>query len=129
MQAGHLSFRSGRDGPPASLSSVVMLNPVRNAHRYICGIAACQAVLLLAWINLGPDASATGYDSVQSLLKWIGNSQPQDQAYLLLASSAIRGSSRNVHILGTLVHITSVLVIFLCTILAIQLRRNDSKIP
>ena len=106
-----------------------MLNPVRNARRYVYSIAACQVVLLLAWINLGPDADPTRDDSVQTLLRSIGETQPQDKAYQLLASSAIRGSGRNIQMLGTVVLITSVIVILLCVILAIQLRRNDSKIP
>ena len=82
-----------------------------------------QAVLLLAWLNLGPDASATSYTSVQSLLDWIGASQPQERAYMVLASLAIRGSSRNIHILGAVVLATSLMVIVLAIMIGIQLRR------
>ena len=54
----------------------------KSIRRYVIGILACEAILLLAWINLGPDASATGYSSVQSLLNWIGHSQPQERGFM-----------------------------------------------
>ena len=102
-----------------------MRKTTKSVGRYILGIVACEVVLLLAWNNLGADASATGYSSVQSLLDSIGNSQPQDKAYLLLAASAIRGSSRNVHILGTIALVTSLTVIVLSIIIALRLRSRD----
>jgi|SRR6185369_17625320 len=105
-----------------------MRNPTKSVGRCILGIFACEAVLLLAWLNLGPDASATGYTSVQSLLDWIGDSQPQERVYMLLASSAIRGSSRNVHTLGVVVLVTSLIVIVLSIIIAIQLRRQKNDV-
>ena len=102
----------------------VMRDPAKSIRRCILGILACEAVLLLAWINLGSDASAAGYSSVRSLLDWIGDSQPQERGYMLLASSAIRGSSRNVEILGGIVLITSLIVIVLSILVAIQMRRS-----
>ncbi len=99
----------------------------KSIRRCIFGILGCEAVLLLAWMNLGPDASATGYSSVQSLLDWIGDSQPQERGYMLLASSAIRGSSRNVQTLGGIVLITSLIVIVLSIWIAIQVRRSAAQ--
>ena len=104
-----------------------MRDPTKSVRRYVLGILACQAILVLAWINLGPDASATGYSSVQSLLDSIGDSQPQERAYMLLASSAIRRSSRNVQTLGTIVLVTSLIVMVLSVMIGIQMRRKAHK--
>jgi hypothetical protein len=102
-----------------------MRKPAKGVGRYILGILACQVVLLLAWSNLGADASATGYSSVQTLLDSIENTQPQGKAYLLLAKTAIHRSSQNVHILGTIVLVTSLAVIVLSIMIALRLRSKD----
>ena len=102
-----------------------MRSPTKGIGRYLAGILVCEGVLLFAWIGLGDDASATGYTSVQSLLNWIGSSQPQDRAFMLLAASAIRSSSRNVHKLTAVVLVTSGIVIMLSIIIALKLRRRE----
>lgn len=71
----------------------------KSIFRYVLGIMVCQALLIWFWINLGADARATRYSSVQSLLEFIGDTQPQGKEYLLLAASAIRRSSGNVETL------------------------------
>jgi hypothetical protein len=69
----------------------VMRDPAKSIRRCILGILACEAVLLLAWINLGSDASAAGYSSVRSLLDWMATASHRSEA-TCSCLAAIRGS-------------------------------------
>jgi len=96
------------------------------AIKYLAGIIFCEIVLLLSWINLGPDADISKYQSVQTAL---ANIQTTGRPEFLLASAAIRNASDNFSILKMVIVSTSLLVIILSFLIGFPILKNrDQKL-
>ena len=78
--------------------------------KYSVAIIICEMAVFFLCLGLGSDADVSGYESVKRLLNSASTSQNPDA---LLASSAIRNASSNVHIMTIVVLFTSSLVMVL----------------
>lgn len=119
----HVPNRQAARLPLDHMNSTTENNRKKSLVKYLIGIAACQILLLLTWLNLGADAEVTRYDSVRALLDSISAQPSTQNPELLLAASAIRSANRNVEMLSFVASPTSLLTLGLAVVATFRLRK------